>query len=208
MRIVGGTLAGRLFSGPPGDATRPTSDRAREAIASAIEARGGFERAVVLDLFAGTGAFSFEALSRGARRAIAVDRNTPCLRAVAKNAHGLGLADRVATLSLDLRGRDAAARVARGAGEPVDLVFADPPWNEPSDPGPLLARLVGSLSEGALVVLVHAAKVPAAPVDGLAEVARYRYGDTALVIYAPAAGVPPGDAPAVPDASRGPGEAP
>ena len=77
MRIVGGSLGGRRFSGPPGDATRPTSERVREAIASALDARGWIEGAVVLDLFAGTGALAFEALSRGADRAFLVERSRP-----------------------------------------------------------------------------------------------------------------------------------
>ena len=63
MRIVGGALSGRRFAGPPGEATRPTSERVREAIASAIESRGGFEDTQVLDLYAGSGAMAFEALS-------------------------------------------------------------------------------------------------------------------------------------------------
>lgn len=197
MRIVGGTLAGRLFSGPPGDKTRPTSDRAREAIASAIEARRGFRGAVVLDLFAGTGAFAFEALSRGARRALAVDESGACLRAIAASARELGLGDRVATSALDAMSAAAASRIARALGEPCDLVFLDPPWTERLDVGPLLAALAPSLAEGALVVAVHAARAPEPCAAGLEVVGRYRYGDTAVVIYAPGA----------PDAA-GPGEAP
>ena len=65
MRIVGGRLSGRRFAAPGGRGTRPTPDRVREALASALESRGAFEDACVLDLFAGTGALSFEALSRG-----------------------------------------------------------------------------------------------------------------------------------------------
>ncbi len=198
MRIVGGTLAGRLFSGPPGEGTRPTSDRAREAIASAIEARRGFEGAVVLDLFAGTGAFSFEALSRGARRSLAVDTSGACLRAVGASARTLGLGDRVATLCLDVMARAAPGKIARALGDaPVDLVFLDPPWTERLDVGPLLAALTPALAEGALGVVVHAARATEPRAAGLEAVARYRYGDTAVVIYAPGA----------PD-TAGPGEAP
>ena len=69
MRIVGGELSGRRFGANVTDVTRPTSERVREALSSALQARGLFDNARVLDLYAGTGALGFEALSRGAREA-------------------------------------------------------------------------------------------------------------------------------------------
>ena len=80
MRVIGGQLAGRRFGAPSGRGTRPTSDRVREALSSALESRGAFGDAVVLDLFAGTGALSFEALSRGAASAVLVDRDSRAIR--------------------------------------------------------------------------------------------------------------------------------
>lgn len=191
MRIVGGVLGGRTFSGPPTDATRPTSDRAREAIASVIAARRGFEGALVLDLFAGTGAFSFEALSRGARRSIAIDHDVRCVRAIERSARDLDLASRVAVRRLDLSASGAARRIATDAASPIDLVFADPPWRDVAMLDALLGALAPDLAPDALVVVVHAVRDPAPSPAGLEAVGRYRYGDTAVVVYAPT----PPDAP-------------
>ena len=83
MRIVGGRLSGRRFGATKGRGTRPTSDRVREALASALDARAAFDQASVLDLFAGTGALSFEALSRGAAEAVLVDRDPEALGQIA-----------------------------------------------------------------------------------------------------------------------------
>jgi 16S rRNA (guanine966-N2)-methyltransferase len=183
MRNVGGALAGRIFAGPTAKPTRPTSDRAREAIASAIEARRGFEGALVLDLFAGTGAFSFEALSRGARRAIAFDSDGRQARAIEKSATELGLSDRVSVVRADLT----RPRALEAVGEKVDLVFADPPWAEAAEIEPLLSSVAPLLAPEGLCVVVHASRDTPPKGEGLSEVARYRYGDTAVVIYAPAA---------------------
>ena len=102
MRIVGGRLSGRRFGAPGGRGTRPTSDRVREALGSALEARGAFDGARVLDLFAGTGALSFEALSRGAATAVLVDRDPGAIRQIKRSASQLGLAEDVRALRLDL----------------------------------------------------------------------------------------------------------
>ena len=129
MRIVGGSLGGRRFSGPPGDGTRPTSERAREAIASALDARGWLEDAVVLDLFAGTGALAFEALSRGAARAFLVEKSRVVARAIEKSARELGLSDRATVIQADLlAGRGQSRWLA--SIEPASLVFFDPPYAE------------------------------------------------------------------------------
>ena len=88
MRIVGGRLSGRRFGAPGGRGTRPTSDRAREALGSALESRGAFDDAHVLDLFAGTGALGFEALSRGASDAVMVDCDPRVVRQIKQSADG------------------------------------------------------------------------------------------------------------------------
>lgn len=191
MRIVGGALSGRRFTGPPGDVTRPTSERVREAIASALDARGAFATDVVLDLFAGTGALAFEALSRGAKRALLVERDRRVARAIEKSAAELGLADRVRVAVVDLsRAAPAVERIAAADGGPFGLVFADPPYDEIDSVRPLLSALAakGALGEGAWVVIEHAAKRPpsfvtgAETLVGLDSVSTYRYGDTAVVI--------------------------
>ena len=109
MRIIGGRLSGRRFGALSGRGTRPTSDRVREALASALQARDAFDGACVLDLFAGTGALSFEALSRGASHAVLVDRDSRTVRQITQSAKELGLGEKVHAVRLDLLSDPASA---------------------------------------------------------------------------------------------------
>jgi 16S rRNA (guanine966-N2)-methyltransferase len=187
MRIIGGALGGRRFRGPPPGATRPTADRVREAVASALEARGALAGARVLELYAGTGALAFEALSRGALRATCVERDRRVAAALLRCAGELGLAARVDGVVAALGPRLPAAlesRLVRAAGaEGFDLVFADPPYADVDDVPPLLLRLASLrvLSDDALVVLEHATKQPPVESPFLATQAAYRYGDTTVL---------------------------
>ena len=91
MRIIAGEHRGRVLKAPKGDGTRPTTDRVRESLMSMLaSARGGFEGAVVLDAFAGSGALALEALSRGADRACLVERDGAAAKVVEANARLLG----------------------------------------------------------------------------------------------------------------------
>jgi 16S rRNA (guanine966-N2)-methyltransferase len=185
MRIVGGALSGRALPGKPPEGTRPTADRVREAIASALHARGLFAGAHVLDLYAGTGALGFEALSWGAAQLIAVDDNPDALRCVQQNAKALGLPS-VTTLKLDLAGRNAAERIARECTNPVTLVLADPPYAEVAALPPLLDALakLGVLDTAAAIVIEHARKTALPVPTGFTETSRYTYGDTAVLLAA------------------------
>jgi len=185
MRIVGGALGGRRFRGPPPGATRPTAERVREAMAAALEARGAIMGQVALDLFAGTGALAFEALSRGATRAVLVERDRRVARAIAHSAAELGLDARTDVLVIDLL-RDphgAAAEVAcRG---PFGLVLVDPPYDDVPALPPLFEALLDAdaLGPDAWIVLEHAWRSPVPELRGLASAAAYRYGDTAVTMF-------------------------
>ena len=185
MRIVGGRLGGRRFAGPSGSGTRPTSERVREALASALVARGAVEGAHVLDLFAGTGALGFEMLSRGAARLVAVDASRRVVRALERSASELGVSDDVRAVALDLLG-DPAAVAARlgeiGGGEPFSLVMADPPYAEVADVPDLLRALRAAdvLTTDALFVLEHATRAAPELGPGLASIKQYQYGDTSI----------------------------
>lgn len=192
MRIVGGRLGGRRFPGPPGDLTRPTSERVREALASALLARDAFAGAHVLDLFAGTGALAFEALSRGAARATLVERNRHVLKALEQSRAQLGLEGECAIVGFDLSraGHPLPEKLSRGLapGAPYDLVFADPPYASIELIPALLAALKPFLAAEALVVVEHDAKHPPPRMHEVAEMAQdhsYRYGDTAVSLYRP-----------------------
>ena len=184
MRIIGGRLKGRRFGAPPGRGTRPTSDRVREALGSALDARGAFEGATVLDLYAGSGALSFEALSRGAHQALLVDREPRALREIKSSAASLGLGDQVDTLRADLSSPETAVSRIAARNRGFDLVFADAPYEEVRNVGPLLEALVGSslLDVGAFVVVEHPRTYDWQWTKGLASEADYRYGQTKISV--------------------------
>lgn len=119
MRIVAGRWRGRTLAAPPGEATRPTADRAREALFSMLTSRiGSFEDLRVADIFAGTGALGLEALSRGARSCVFVERDREAVAALKANIAKLGA-----------EGTDVRTQAAEGfAGGPFDIVFLDPPY--------------------------------------------------------------------------------
>lgn len=189
MRIVGGALSGRTLPGKPPEGTRPTSDRVREAIASALQARGLLEGAVVLDLYAGTGALGLEALSWGARRLIALDHSPASLRCLRENSEALGLSARVTAAKVEL-GRGSASeraeRIARLCDEPITLLFADPPYADAASLPPVLdalaARSPAVLAADAGILVEHAQKAPWPAPDAFVELARYRYGDTGVFL--------------------------
>jgi 16S rRNA (guanine966-N2)-methyltransferase len=188
MRITGGTLRSRALRAPRGQATRPTSDRVREALFGILGSAGAIEGARVLDLYAGTGALALEALSRGAARAVLVESSREALAAVRANVEALGLADRAEIVAADVRG--AQRRIARSG--PFDLVLADPPWAlvDSGDAPRVLAALAaaGALAPAAVVVLEHSARTAPAELEvpGLVRGEARRYGDTALAFYKPA----------------------
>ena len=123
-RVIAGRARGPRLDVPPGTGTRPTSDRAREALFSVLAPR--LPGAAVADLFAGSGALGIEALSRGAARAVFVERDPRAAAVVRANLERTGLTD-VATV---VRG-DAEAFCARPRGRPFDLVLVDPPYARP-----------------------------------------------------------------------------
>lgn len=121
MRIIAGEWRGRPLRAPAGMITRPTADRVRETLFSMLASRmGTFEGLSVADLFAGSGALGFEALSRGAASATFVESNPRANRAIRANAEALRAQDRVRLLG--------GSALALPKGGPFDLIFADPPY--------------------------------------------------------------------------------
>ena len=137
-RIIAGEAGGRRLTVPPGEGVRPTSDRVKESVFSAL-GPGRLVGARVLDLYAGSGALGLEALSRGAERALFVERDPGAARAVRANIEALGFADRAVLRT------GAVATVLAGAPpeEPYDLALLDPPYDTPpADLEAVLDRLV------------------------------------------------------------------
>jgi len=183
-RIIGG-FAGSLRVDVPKSGTRPTSDRVREAIFSALDVRGQVEGARVLDLYAGSGALGLEAASRGAARVVLVDKATGAVMRgnVAKVAKA-----RREPVDVVVAAQPVHSYLLGAAG-PFDVVFLDPPYDlETGDLVRDLELLLPLLSEDAVVVVERSSRdpEPAWPA-GLELDRRKDYGDTALYWLQPAA---------------------
>jgi 16S rRNA (guanine966-N2)-methyltransferase len=188
LRIVGGRLRGRRLQGPVGPHTRPTADRVREAVASMLESRAALRGAYVVDLFAGTGALAFEALSRGAEKALLVDHQPAALRTMRESAERLGLEPQVSLLRLDLlkSPERTVARLETVLERPVDVIFADAPYAAVAQVPALLGALgqSGKLADGALAVIEHDQRRVPEVADGFTSLGAYRYGDTGVLLWA------------------------
>ena len=180
-RIVSG-FAGSLSLAVPKSGTRPTSDRVREAIFSALDARDAISGAEVLDLFAGSGALGLEAASRGAASVVLVERSAAAAALCRKNAAAVSAAARRAEAPRVRVVTSAAQSYLDTAGPAVDLVFIDPPYDlGEAELARVLAALVPRLTEDAVVVLERSTRSPQPELpDGLGIDRERRYGETAL----------------------------
>lgn len=171
---------------PKAPNVRPTADRVREGICSALSARGVFTDARVLDLFAGTGALAFEAISRGALHALCVDEDASVLGAIADTAANLQVEAEVSTLMCNLTRppERVAAALQDPRREPFTLVFADPPYDLAEGVPPLLAALAsrGLIAPGGWVAFEHATRQPLLLPGPFVTVSEYKYGDTRVVL--------------------------
>ncbi|WP_258904418.1 16S rRNA (guanine(966)-N(2))-methyltransferase RsmD [Actinokineospora sp. UTMC 2448] len=176
-RIVAGVAGGRRLAVPP-KGTRPTADRVREALFSALEAALDLDGARVLDLYAGSGALGFEALSRGAALATLVESDRTAVKVLRDNAAALGLP------GADVRPGKVATVLAEPPPAPYDLVFADPPYAlGQAELAAVLTALVGNgwAADGATVVIERDRRSgePAWP-PGFESTRTRAYGDTEL----------------------------
>jgi 16S rRNA (guanine966-N2)-methyltransferase len=121
VRIVGGQFRGRVLFSPEGKVTRPTADRVREALFNILTGGDDLDSIAVLDVFAGTGALGFEALSRGAAHVSFIETDVTALQVIGENVRKLGVRDRVALHRLD-------ATKPTKATKPFDLIMFDPPY--------------------------------------------------------------------------------
>jgi 16S rRNA (guanine966-N2)-methyltransferase len=177
-RIIGGSAKGRRLETPAGDATRPTSDRVREALFSAWEAQlGSLHGLRVLDLYAGSGAVGLEAASRGAAAVTAVESDRRTATLIASNARTLGF-------EVEVLAQPVARALAGRPRAPYDVVFLDPPY--PMPPGEVVEALTclvdhDWLQPGASVVVERSARSvePAWP-TGLGPIRQKKYGETLL----------------------------
>ena len=178
MRIIAGAWRGRLLDAPPGIATRPTADRVRETLFSMLSSRlGSFEGLRVADLFAGSGALGFEALSRGAINATFVERDSTAIAAIRINAERLGATEQITILNANALNLPSA--------RPFDLILADPPYQPGSGSAAAAAiAAAGWLAPGGWLS-VESAKGDAVTAAGLSVDTERTIGRARLTIMRP-----------------------
>lgn len=181
MRIVAGKHRGAVLATPAAGslAIRPTSDRLRESVFNILEHAydGVLEDARVMDVFAGTGALGFEAISRGAKTCLFVEEAAEARGLIRRNQEALGLMGTTRIFR-----RDATAMGSIGPAEPYGLVFLDPPYGKGLAEKAIASLLAGGwLAEDALVIIEEAAKAEVTLPDGLERLDQRTYGETQVV---------------------------
>lgn len=180
MRIISGRFKGRRLATPEDRSIRPTSDKAREALFSIIGSN--VENACILDLFAGTGAFGIEAISRGARQAFFVDSSNKAVDTVRKNIDLLGLHDQ----AVPFLGRipDVFER-SEFSDQSFDIIFLDPPYNRDHIKATLENdELLSFVCDTTLVIAEHGVSREEFELSGHLEmIDRRKYGKTLISFF-------------------------
>jgi 16S rRNA (guanine966-N2)-methyltransferase len=192
-RIIGGTAGGRRIETPRGDATRPTSDRVREALFSSLDAElGTISGLRFLDLYAGSGAVGLEARSRGAGVVTVVEQDRRVARLIRDNIKTLGMS------RVEVQAAAVARVLQQPPRAPYDLVFLDPPYAVPTEEVVRNLELLRDrdwLAGGALVVVERSSRdAPVHWPEGFEEARSRRYGETMLWYGHATAGSLTGDA--------------
>ncbi len=183
MRVIAGTYRSRLLTAPPGTATRPTSDRLRETLFNVLAPH--IADAHFADLYAGSGAVGIEALSRGARHVYFSEASRTAADAIRANLRSLRINE---GFLMESGGTPTLLKRLLASGTKLDVVFLDPPYDEPEEYTRTLAALAGSaavlLGPAALVVAEHSRKLPLAESYGsLRRTRTLPQGDAALSFY-------------------------
>ena len=173
MRVIAGYLGGRNFESPHGHRTHPMSDKVRGAIFGVL---GDIKGLNVLDTFAGSGALSFEAISRGASHSTAIDNDKRAHTVMQESIESLELQDRVKAIKAYV-----GAWSTRHQDKLFDLIFVDPPYDNP--PYRDLDSIPRHLKDSGTLVLSWPGKEKACSFKGLKVVEQKNYGDAQLVFY-------------------------
>lgn len=176
MRIISGSRRGHKLLEFDGMDVRPTTDRVKESIFNLIQEY--IPESVCLDMFAGSGALSFEAVSRGAKRAVMLDKDKRSIDIIKKNTESLGFWDECEIINTD------CFKYAWKAEEKFDIIFLDPPYNK-GFIEPVLSMIVEKdlLNDGGIVVLESDDTDFAGEAEGLAAQKQRKYGRTFITIY-------------------------
>ncbi|GAA0962167.1 16S rRNA (guanine(966)-N(2))-methyltransferase RsmD [Virgisporangium aurantiacum] len=178
-RVIAGVFGGRRLQTPPGQGTRPTSDRVREALFSTLDSLTHLEDAWFADLYAGSGAVGLEAASRGAARVTLVESAPAAGRAVRANIAALGVGEACTLVTTRVE-----QAVAAPPPEPYDVIFADPPYDLPDDALASVLAAIGAngwLATDGLLVVERSTRSPEPTWPDVVTPGRgRRYGETTL----------------------------
>ena len=180
MRVIAGSARGRKLNRPTGKTVRPTADRVKEALFSALISRfGSFEGLIVLDLFAGSGALGIEALSRGVAKAIFVDSHPESITLTRNNLSLTGFQDSATLLLMDA---PKALKRFSTEGRLFDIIFVDPPYSDKELSQVILNLLadLALLARGGVIVFETDSRSELTPPDNIQLSIRKIYGDTSL----------------------------
>lgn len=174
MRVIAGNLGGRVFESPRSHRTHPMSEQMRGALFNAL---GDIEGLTLLDSFCGSGALSFEAISRGASHATAIDIDKGSVDTVVNNSTALGIADNVRAIRAGI-----SSWLETSQKEQLfDIITADPPYDDTQLP--VIQKLLSKLKPNGIFVLSWPGKTKAPGFDGLELVKQNSYGDSQLLFY-------------------------
>jgi len=173
MRIIAGRLGGRQFESPRTQRTHPMSDKVRGALFNAL---GELHGLTVLDAFAGSGALSFEAVSRGAAHVLAIDIDSEAVKTIAKNIQMLDLTDMI-----DVRRKNISGWSRNNQNQQFDIVLADPPYDDIRPD--VLERLTRHVTPRGIFILSWPGSEPIREFAGLEQISNKDYGDAQLVFY-------------------------
>lgn len=173
MRIIAGKLGGRVFESPAGSRTHPMSDKMRGALYNSL---GDITGLAVLDAFAGSGALSFEAVSRGAAHATAIDIDKSAITTVVNSAHALGISASVKAIRAGV-----ASWLETSRSTMFDIILADPPYDDLQLGS--VTKLAGRLNPGGIFVLSWPGKLDGPQLPGLELLRSKNYGDAQLLFY-------------------------
>jgi 16S rRNA (guanine966-N2)-methyltransferase len=173
MRVIAGRLGGRNFDSPKTHRTHPMSDKVRGALFNALGELSGLS---VLDAFAGSGACSLEAVSRGANSVLAIDIDPEAVKTIAANVRNLGVDE-----TITVRRKNISGWSRNNQALQFDIVLADPPYNDIRPD--VLERLCVHVAPGGLFVLSWPGSEAVREFGGLDVVSHKSYGDAQLVFY-------------------------
>lgn len=173
MRVIAGRLGGRTFNAPPGNRTHPMSEKLRGALFNTLGDIGGL---VILDAFAGSGALAFEAISRGAASATAIEVDKKAYQTIITSLQALTLQDKVRAVRANVSGWS-----DNNPGSKFDIVVADPPYDKLNVAK--IQKLVMHVADGGIFVLSWPGNIIVPQLVGLRKSKTQKHGDAQLIYY-------------------------